>query len=635
MKIQDICVNRFISPGIGETVLHGEIGDIAERMFFHRINSPEARNTVYRETIDAFRNRLDDAQKVIGIWQGEYWGKWIISASRVARYQHNEELKSFVRSAAWELIALRDPDGCISTYRNTSFFSAAPVDEVMKTLGVPCDWNWNIWCRKYTLWGLIEAAELTGDEHILEAAHKLLGQLVDTIQKKQIDIHETGTFKGLASCSILKPVLLLYRMTGDDKFKQFADSIVHGWEREDGRAPNLIRNSFSGKPIDDWYTGIGAWAKVYEMLSCFEGLLEYYRLTGYENALKSVENMYDLLLKYESNRPGCVGYNDQFRSAGCYLNSLTEPCDAIHWIRLCFELFKLTGKPCYMDTLEHTFLNAFLAGVFKDGSWGMRAVRSSGCHMVAPEQAKMKFNHCCVNNMPRGFINGAESCAMLSEQGVAVNLYIPFTMESISPAGGKVKVAVNGPYLTEGKIHLHVENEKAMILSLRIPAWSGTARIQYAGKILDASPGYKDMELSSGTHELDLTFQLHPEVTVFPYPGEPEKLSDWHRKRYFEGNDPEKLELINGYYATVSAGPLLLARTKLIGNSEEEMFASSRLAQGKWTVTLTPEAMPGTFAGFHAEFRSTDGTVFGSKICDFASAGNIAGDDPKLFNMFF
>jgi hypothetical protein len=27
--------------------------------------------------------------------------------------------------------------------------------------------------------------------------------------------------------------------------------------------------------------------------------------------------------------------------------------------------------------------------------------------------------------------------------------------------------------------------------------------------------------------------------------------------------------------------------------------------------------------------------VFGSKICDFASAGNIAGDDPKLFNMFF
>ena len=135
MNIHNARADKLVPPDIGETVLHGEIGDIAERMFFRRINSPEARNTVYRETIDAFRNRLDDAQKVIGIWQGEYWGKWIISASRVARYQHNEELKSFVRSAAWELIALRDPDGCISTYRNTSFFSAAPVDEVMKTLG--------------------------------------------------------------------------------------------------------------------------------------------------------------------------------------------------------------------------------------------------------------------------------------------------------------------------------------------------------------------------------------------------------------------------------------------------------------------------------------------------------------------
>ena len=634
MKIHDTCADRFVSPGIGETVLHGDIGETADRMFFRRINSPEARNTVYRETIDAFRNKLDDARKVIGIWQGEYWGKWIISAARAARYQHNDELRSFVRSAAWELISLRDPEGCISTYRDPAFFSAAPADEVVKAIGAPCDWNWNIWCRKYTLWGLIEAAELTGDDHILEAAERLLEQLIDTLEEKHIDIHETGTFQGLASCSILKPVLLLYRATGNARFKKFADFIVHGWEREDGHAPDLIRNSFSGKPVDEWYPDI-AWTKVYEMLSCFDGLLEYYRLTGYENALKTAENMYELLLKYESNRPGCVGYNDQFRRAGRYLNSLTEPCDAIHWLRLCFELFKLTGKPRYMDSFEHTFLNAFLAGIFKDGSWGMRAVRSSGCHMVAPEQAGMKFNHCCVNNMPRGLINGAESCAMLSERGIAVNMYIPFTMETVSPAGGKVKIDAAGPYLTEGKVRLHVENEKAMILSLRIPRWSRTAVIRYAEKSREAVSGYTDLELSPGTHELDLTFQLHPAVNVFPYPGEPETLPDWHRRRYFEGKGSEKLELMKGYYATVSVGPLLLSRSKLIGNSEEEMFAPSRLAQEKWNVALTPEPMEGTIAGFHAEFRSTDGTVFRSKVCDFASAGNIESTDPKLFNMFF
>ena len=635
MKIHNMCADKWVPPDIGETVLQGEIGALADRMFFRRVNSPEARRQVYQETIDAFRNKLDDAQKVIGIWQGEYWGKWVVSACRVARYQHNEELKSFVRSAAWELISLRDADGCISTYRDPAFFSAAPAEEVVKVIGTACDWNWNIWCRKYTLWGLIEAAELTGDSHIMEAAEKLLDQLIDTLEKKHIDIHETGTFQGLASCSILKPVLLLYRETGKEKFRNFADSIVRGWEREDGRAPNLIRNSFSGKPIDEWYPELGAWTKAYEMMSCLDGLLEYYRLTGYENALSSVENLYELILKYESNRPGCVGYNDQFQRAGLYLNSLTEPCDAIHWIRLCFELFKLTGKPCYMDTLEHTFLNAFLAGIFKDGSWGMRAVRSSGHHMTAPEQAKMKFNHCCVNNMPRGLINGAESCAMLSSRGIAVNMYIPFTMETESPAAGKVKINVAGPYLTEGKVHVRAENEKAMVLSLRIPAWSKTARIQYDGKTLEAVSGYADLELAAGTHEIDLTFQLHPSVHVFPYPGEPEKLSDWHRRRYFEGKGSDNLELLKGYYAIVSAGPLLLARSKLIGSREEEMFAPPRLARGKWSVTLTPEPMQGTFAGFEAKFRSANGDEFSTRVCDFASAGNIDSEDPKLFNMFF
>ena len=174
-----------------------------------------------------------------------------------------------------------------------------------------------------------------------------------------------------------------------------------------------------------------------------------------------------------------------------------------------------------------------------------------------------------------------------------------------------------------------------MVLSLRIPAWSRTALIRYEGKTQDAVSGYTDLKLEAGIHEIDLEFRLNPAVSVFPYPGEPEKLSDWHRRRYFEGKDSENLELMKGYYATLSVGPLLLARSKLIGNSEEEMFAPSRLAEGKWSVTLTPESMPGTFAGFEAKFRSADGTEFSTKVCDFASAGNIDSKDPKLFNMFF
>ncbi|MBE6389854.1 MAG: hypothetical protein E7043_06750 [Lentisphaerae bacterium] len=347
---------------IGSVIFDGKIGRLTERLIFHRINSPEAREKVYRETIDAFRNKIDDASGVIGIWQGEYWGKWVISAVRVAEYTGNAELKSFIRSAAYELISLRDENGCISTYRNPEWFNAAPPEEVKKVLGVESDWNWNIWCRKYTLWGLLESYRLLQEKPILDSALKLADNLIGSLEKKQIDLRHTGTFCGLASCSILKPVLQLYQYSGESRFMDFARQIVDSWRKEDGTVPNLITNAFSGKPLHQWYPEKGFWTKAYEMMSCVDGLLLYSEITGDTTILQAAENLYGLIREHESNCVGSVGFNDQFQNARIYLNSISEPCDAIHWMRMCFELFRLTGKVRYMDTFEETFLNAFLAG---------------------------------------------------------------------------------------------------------------------------------------------------------------------------------------------------------------------------------------------------------------------------------
>ena len=127
----DYKVKNKITPlSLSSVRMGGYEGALLDTFFGGRVFSDYARNDVYREAEDAFKNCIDDLT-CIGIWQGEYWGKWVISAARVARYQHNEELKSFVRSAAWELISLRDSEGCISTYRDPNVFSAAPVEEVV------------------------------------------------------------------------------------------------------------------------------------------------------------------------------------------------------------------------------------------------------------------------------------------------------------------------------------------------------------------------------------------------------------------------------------------------------------------------------------------------------------------------
>ena len=142
----------------------------------------------------------------------------------------------------------------------------------------------------------------------------------------------------------------------------------------------------------EWYPG-DTWAKAYEMMSCLDGLLELYRVTGTEKYFAAVRAMYDLLVKYELNPLFSVGFNDQFSSANRQINGITEPCDVIHWMRVCYELFTLTGESKYMDSFELAYYNAFLAGSFKDGRWGARGVRSHGRHLVE-HQLRLKYSHC-------------------------------------------------------------------------------------------------------------------------------------------------------------------------------------------------------------------------------------------------
>lgn len=620
---------------IGAVKLDGKIGRLTGNVIFHRINSPEARNVVYRETIDAFRNKIDDANGVTGIWQGEYWGKWMISAVRAAEYTGDAELKSFLRSAAYELISLRDENGCISTYRNPDWFNAAAPEEVKKVLGVVSDWNWNIWCRKYTLWGLLEAYRLLGEKPILDAASDLAANLIDTLEKKNTDLRKTGTFCGLASCSILKPMLQLYRYSGDERFGNFARDIVDSWRNDDGIAPGLISNAFSGKPLHLWHPECGFWTKAYEMMSCVDGILLYSTLFDDQSVVDAAENLYELILKYEYNRCGNVGFNDQFQHSALYLDSISEPCDAIHWMRMCFELFKLTGKVRYMETFEHTFLNAFLAGITRDGKWGMRAVRSSGHHMTAPEQAKMNYNHCCVNNLPRGLFNAAESCFMTGENCAAVNMYIPFSADGVLPDGNQVQLTLSGDVLTGDKAVISVSASRELTLKLRVPQWSTENRFTVNGKDITADSEYATVVLPAGNSRIEVEFKLAVYLETFPADGEVAGLPQWHLRRYMEGKNSEGLPLHDSPKALLHAGALLMARSKLIGDSAENMFHSPSMANGKFSCSLKKSDDPDTLAQFTAEFTAPDGSVRVEKVCDYASAGNIDSTDTELFTMFF
>lgn len=80
--------------------------------------------------------------------------------------------------------------------------------------------------------------------------------------------------------------------------------------------------------------------------------------------------------------------------------------------------------------------------------------------------------------------------------------------------------------------------------------------------------------------------------------------------------------------STLVYGPLLLARSKFIGNTEAEMFGPA-LEPG-FDCRLRRIASEEAHCVFEADFGS-----FTTRVCDYASAGNAILDDVHFFSVYF
>ncbi|MCW3108438.1 MAG: hypothetical protein JWQ09_2944, partial [Segetibacter sp.] len=211
--------------------------------------------------IEPFRNRTEDR-----CWQSEFWGKWFTSAVQAYKYRPEPTLKAKMDQAVTLLINTQTPDGYIGNYANEKHLE-----------------QWDIWGRKYCMLGLLFYYELTGDKKSLQAAGKVADHLMKELADKKVNIVQKGNHRGMAASSVLEPITWLYTYTNDKRYLDFAEEIVRQWESPIG--PQLISKSDVNVgerfpiPEKNWF-GYEQGQKAYEMMSCYEGLLELYRLTG-------------------------------------------------------------------------------------------------------------------------------------------------------------------------------------------------------------------------------------------------------------------------------------------------------------------------------------------------------------------
>jgi uncharacterized protein len=422
----------------------------------------------------AFMNKLDDG----GGFTGEFWGKWFTSAALGYSYQPTAANRSILDKSVSELLKAQDPDGRLSSYSRSQEFGF-----------------WDIWSRKYAMLGLIAYYDQTGEKSALKAACRATDALIEISGPGKKKLTETGlqVLGSLSSVSVLEPVVLVYERSGDKKYLDYARYLVQLWSEPDTYNPKGLRY------IEDAIAGVDpillAAPKAYEMMSCYEGLCELYRVTGDPKLLEAVVKFGKSVLKKEIMIVGsgssaelwCDGAKRQTEM----MEQPMETCVTATWMKLCYQLLRLTGDPAWADQLEISLYNALLGAMCENGTWWAYYSQLAGERMPSPMQVPVCQSSCCVANGPRGLLITPGWSVMSSKNGPVINLYSAGSWNHKLASGNSVNLTQETDYPVNKDITIIVDPSRAedFTISLRIPAWSKKTVLTVNGESISTIAG--------------------------------------------------------------------------------------------------------------------------------------------------
>lgn len=495
----------------------------------------------YEKLVDFFRLTLNQFAT------GEFWGKTVRAGCLLYNFTQDEELFSILEETVNDMLSVQKEDGCISTVP----YETQPNG----THGS------DMWERKYAMLGLLSYYDITGREDVLNAIMRLCDYTISQVgNPPKTPITETGwAFYGIESSSILEPVVRLYNITREKRYLDFAKYIIDSGacKRE-----NIFEAIYKKEPKDIGGNGIPeeSIAKAYEMMSCFEGMLEFYRATGDEKYKENVQIFYDKLIEQEITLLGSGGANKPFNlgpgigeqwnhtayeQTNPDIDSMMETCVTVYWMKLCHQLFRLTGNSKIADQLEISAYNALIGAIKPDGKFFEYFPRFNG---TRNPKVNYSFNidgfdlSCCTANGPTGLALFASGIYMKTENGLAINYYVPgkVTLEDFS-------LVVDTDYPVTGRVNLKVETKekKQMELMFRVPSWTKAFTIRINDEdVTNIDNGYAKVDRLWQSGDL-ISLDIDMTCKVFDAPLGSNRLGD--------------------DFAAVMRGPILLARDRRLG----------------------------------------------------------------------
>ena len=550
----------------------------------------------YAAMVDFFRNGRSQFAL------GEMWGKAVRSGCMFYRYTADPELKEILSQTVKDLLSTVRPNGSIS---------CVPPEKQ------PDGPGGDLWERKYVLLGLDRYYDLVeADPAVLRAMTDQADCIIEQVgEPPKVPITSLGWSPNhIESSTLLEPFMRLYNRTGEKRYLDFARYIVSTGGSE---GYDIFRQAYDNVPPHEMG---GPYPKAYEMMSMFEGAVEYYRVTGDEYVRRSFMNLYDNIRRNEITIVGNGGGDQPYHPAvmgegwdhtaveqtNPDITRMMETCVGVTWMKFCSQILRLTGDPSAVDEIEKYIYNGLL-GAMKPSGDGFSYVNLFNGEKVTNYGWGTTFGSlpvtCCNLNGPMGLAYIPFVAVMESDRGPVVNLYNAARAELSTPQGDSLSLRIETDFPLSDRVLVRVDPHAASLftLSLRIPSWSERTVVKVNGK--------KVRSVEPGAYlSLERTWE----------PGDRVELAFDMRCRLLDA--PRGSNRAGDSFQALVWGPIVLARDENIDPDYDEPV---RVVAGKDRVVRVKRVAP-TLASTRLEFEvpTDDGPI---RMTDYASVNGWEG----------
>jgi hypothetical protein len=429
--------------------------------------------------------RIDNFAKAAGLMAGPHEGRFyndsdVFKVVEGAAYSlslyPDAELDRYLDALIAKIAGAQEADGYLYTARTIN-----PAAVSAEVEGLTRWSNLRVNHELYNVGHLYEAAvahfQATGKRALLDVALKnadLIERVFGPDKRRDVPGHQ----------EIEIGLVKLYRVSGEEKYlrlaKFFLDERGHANGRELYENHSHIGYMQDHKPVIEQDEAVGHAVRAAYM---YTGMADVAALTGDAAYVKAIDRIWENVVTRKLYLTGGIGALHQGEAFGANYElpnatAYTETCAAIANILWNQRMFMLHGQAKYIDVLERTLYNGFLAGVSLSGDTffypnPLAAGGQWAFNKGATGRSPWFDCSCCPTNVARFIPSLPGYVYAQGTEGVYVNLFV---------AGrGKMRIGETDLAITQetrypwyGQVRLIVEPDREAEFSLfvRLPGWA-------------------------------------------------------------------------------------------------------------------------------------------------------------------